>query len=93
MLQKFDSVECDPNPDLTSEKKRLKLAEFIKPDSIETTPPNHGSIFIIGPNNAAIHSEPPIHSERLFISVVQGTSEQIEDLRTRWQAKKTTYSL
>lgn len=49
---------------------------------------NSGIIFIVGDeNSAAIHSEPPIHSDRLFVSVMPGTKEQIQELYDNWHTK------
>lgn len=49
---------------------------------------NSGIIFIVGDeNSAAIHSEPPIHSDRLFVSVLPGTKQQIQELYDNWRAQ------
>lgn len=48
--------------------------------SIEQGSINYGSIFVLGDkNSAAIHSEPHVDSDRLFISVVAGTKDQIQE--------------
>jgi hypothetical protein len=48
----------------------------------------YGVLFITGDNNiAAIHSEPPIKEQRLFISIVFGSQEQINNLDLRWNSK------
>lgn len=46
-----------------------------------------GSIFLVGSNFAAVHSEPPIHEPRLFLSIVLGTKEQIKQLENRINRK------
>ncbi|MBA2653296.1 MAG: hypothetical protein H0U73_13690 [Tatlockia sp.] len=48
--------------------------------TVEEGQVNYGNIFIIGDkDSAAIHSEPHIDSDRLFISVVTGSKEQIHE--------------
>jgi len=42
-----------------------------------------GAVFIVGSNNAAVHSEPPIKEERLFISILPGSKTQIKE----WESK------
>jgi hypothetical protein len=49
-------------------------------------------IYIVGAEYAAIHSEPPIHEDRLFMSLVPGSAAQIAELRFQWNAKETPYS-
>lgn len=41
-----------------------------------------GAIYRVGDANAKIHSEPPTHEARIFMSVVPGTREEIRE----WQA-------
>lgn len=47
--------------------------------------PGQGAVFIVGSDNGAIHSEPQITEGRLFISVVPGSAEQIEELKKLWK--------
>lgn len=55
-------------------QKRIAIAEY-----------GFGCFFRVGdPLHAAVHSEPPIQQERLFLSMVCGSAEQIADLKTRW---------
>ena len=50
-----------------------------------------GTIFAVGSaERAAIHSEPMIDSERLFLSLVPGSREQISELHERWGAPLQT---
>ena len=44
---------------------------------------NAGAIFIGGPGFAALHSEPPIHQSRLFLSVVPCKQAQLAELKAR----------
>jgi len=71
------------------QKTRLKLAELLADLSIEQAPTAQGMLFIVGDkNSAAIHSEPPIKEDRLFISIVPGSREQIQELYDRWHPVK-----
>ena len=63
---------------------RIKLAELVTGYHVHTAPANTGTIFVTGGRNrGAIHSEPPMHENRLFMSVVPGTPEQIQEWYTR----------
>lgn len=75
-----------------STEQRLKIAQLVNPSDNSTGAEGQGSIFISGTERAAVHSEPPIHAPRVFVSIVPGTAAQIEELRTRWERPVTTYS-
>lgn len=45
--------------------------------------PYQGAVFVVGESNAAIHSEPPISDNRLFLSILPGSKSQIEELKLR----------
>ena len=49
-------------------------------------------LYITGADYAAIHSEPPIHEDRYFMSIVPGTVAQIANLRARWNVRDSTYA-
>lgn len=51
---------------------------------IATAKPYQGAVFVVGGNNSAIHSEPPISENRLFLSILPGSKSQIDELRLRW---------
>lgn len=70
-----------------TEETRQQRARLLAPHSPSSPFVwGQGSIFIVGsPTNAAIHSEPPIKEERLFMSVLPGTKSQIGDLYKRWK--------
>lgn len=48
--------------------------------------PHQGVVFIVGSDHAAVHSEPPIKEERLFLSVLPGTKEQIKE----WESSQSS---
>lgn len=63
---------------------RLQLADnqedidiLMKSVPISTAKPYEGTIFIVGAEYAAIHSEPNINEPRLFLSVLPGNAAQI----------------
>lgn len=58
----------------------------------ETVKPGEGAFFVVGSPRGAVHSEPPTHEQRLFLSVVPGSKDQIEELRRDWKRKPTTYT-
>jgi len=76
--------------DDTPEQRRI-LAALVEDHFVTSAARGQGSVFVVGPDHAAIHSEPPIHTARLFFSVMPGTSAQIEELRRDWEAPITTY--
>jgi hypothetical protein len=52
-------------------------------EAISIAQPYQGAVFIVGSHNAAVHSEPPIKEERLFISILPGSRTQIKE----WESK------
>lgn len=69
---------------------REQRAALIESSRTETTPAGCGTVFIVGSEHATVHSEPPIRSERIFISVLPGSREQIENLRQNWNRNNKT---
>jgi hypothetical protein len=65
---------------------RTETAELMtQHGNIHPTLKNQGVIFTVGDmKRAAIHSEPPITEQRLFLSIVPGSHEQIASLAKRW---------
>lgn len=72
---------------------RQALAQLVDPTQTQSIVPGQGVIFTVGSEErAAVHSEPPIPGERLFMSLLPGTREQIAELRKNWNAPQTTYT-
>lgn len=88
----FDELCNALSSDQLKVENRRKIAELVDSGLTQTAKEDEGSIFVVGSNRAAIHSEPPIHSERIFLSIVPGTKEQIEELRSNWKRSITSYS-
>ena len=82
LYKKFDVKNFDYQKDIENRKEietQLKKYETIQPDI------NQFTVFVVGlSNRAAIHSEPEIHTDRFFYSIVSGSKEEIKDLATRW---------
>jgi hypothetical protein len=67
---------------------KVKLAALLAQYTPSQVPADSGIIFITGDRDrkrAAIHSEPPMHENRLFMSIVPGSFQQIEQWRARSQ--------
>lgn len=64
---------------------RLFLSELVDLSMAESPKRGEGVFFIVADDNlAAIHSEPQIHENRLFFSVLIGDKAEIEELYLRW---------
>lgn len=64
-----------------NEYNRQALADLLgfSPEAISIARPTQGVVFIVGSDIAAVHSEPPIHEERLFLSILPGSKAQIKE--------------
>jgi hypothetical protein len=63
-----------------------RLTSLVDPTQVQATPAGKGLLFVVGdPFRSAIHSEPIIQADRLFVSIVPGSHVQIQQLRERWQ--------
>lgn len=67
---------------------RTELAKIVSASGgSETAGEMQGTIFVVGDcDRAAIHSEPAMQSERLFLSILPGSRAQIRELQERWSA-------
>ena len=67
-------------------KYRLIIAAKLANEKIVKLKNTQGVIFFAGnPNDiAALHSEPPIDTPRLFISILPSTETNIKELKQRW---------
>lgn len=68
-----------------NEYNRQALAEMLSTakEAISIGQPYQGAVFIVGSNHAAVHSEPPIKEERLFLSILPGSKKQIKEWETQ----------
>jgi hypothetical protein len=65
---------------------RAELARIVDAGGlVETSGEMQGTILRVGDRErAAVHSEPPISSQRLLLSIVSGSREQVRELQGRW---------
>ncbi|MGE0753913.1 MAG: hypothetical protein AB7L92_01990 [Alphaproteobacteria bacterium] len=63
---------------------RAQREAMIDPSQTKSTPQGKGTWMIAGPEHSSVHSEPPIHEDRIFVSVLPGSKGQIECLRQNW---------
>lgn len=66
------------------EAVRQTLAMEFANEEVES--PEHGEVafFRLGDEEGAVHSEPPCHTDRIFINVVPGTEDELKALMGRW---------
>lgn len=81
MREKFNSLQFNP-------ENRETISKMLDTSKAVSVALGHGAIFIVGTPYAAVHSEPPIHEERLFLSIVPGNKAEIEELYNNWHPKK-----
>lgn len=70
--------------ELEENQERAKLAEMLDLSQVSTAEPGQGTAFIVGAESSAVHSEPQIVGQRLFLSIVPGSQVQIDELDKRW---------
>ena len=61
-----------------NDKYRTKFAEDLQPFETNQITNDEGLIFFAGDENSAIHSEPKMDKQRMFISILPTTKEEIE---------------
>lgn len=64
---------------------RKKLTETVK--GIKTCEKNQAVAYLVGDENAVIHSEPKMNVPRIFISILSGSKEQIGEWKNRCNKK------
>ncbi len=69
---------------LEEQQNRAGLADLLDPSLAQTSGFGQGSVFIVGAKFAAVHSEPVIRGQRLFLSVLPGSRAEIKELDQRW---------
>jgi hypothetical protein len=63
---------------------RKLLMDIIDASKIISAEFGQGAVFKVGDDYPAVHSEPPIHEERLFISILPGSKVKIQELYEKW---------
>lgn len=67
---------------------RMALAKMLDMSNAVSAKLNYATIFIVGADYAAIHSEPLTHEDRFFLSILPGSKEQILELYNVWHPVK-----
>lgn len=57
-------------------ENRIAQAKILDASQIISSSLNQGALFLVG-DNGALHSEPPINEERLFLSILPASKEEI----------------
>lgn len=66
--------------------KREYVAKSLKTEKIISPLQGQGAFFVVGNAlSAAVHSEPDITSDRIFLAIVAGTEQQIQELKKRFK--------
>ena len=68
---------------------RLERNKIVKNESIIKVKTLINGVITMSNNSnlATIHSEPPIHEDRIFISILPMTIDEIDQLKLRWNSK------
>lgn len=70
---------------------RKFLSEFLDLSRAESPKRGEGLFFIVANDAiAAAHSEPPMHDNRLFFSILVGDKSEIEELYLRWHPQASS---
>ena len=67
-----------------SDIARALSVHLVGTSGISQTPDGYGTLIVAGEGIKAVHSEPDITEDRVFISVLPGTKAQIRGLQERW---------
>ncbi|KAF2269405.1 hypothetical protein CC78DRAFT_529196 [Lojkania enalia] len=68
----------------TVEAIRQTLAQQLVSDETESPTFGEAAFFRLGDVEGAVHSEPPCHTDRIFINVVPGSEDELRALMARW---------
>ena len=64
---------------------RMNIAEFLQDLDVEFANAGQAAIFIMGDEKTgAIHSEPVMDKDRIFMSIIPGNHQQIQELYHNW---------
>ncbi len=79
----FYALQRKGNEQNEYNRQALTLMLNAAKEAISIGQPYQGAVFIVGSNHAAVHSEPPIKEERLFLSILPGSKKQIKEWETQ----------
>ena len=77
-----DDPEAFGKEDIRIRKELDSVIKEIKPSK-----EGEAVYYLVGHENAKIHSEPKIDKPRIFMSVVVGSNDQVSELKERWEKK------
>lgn len=69
---------------LLDNQNRNSLARLLDRSKAISAKFGQATIYVVGAEHAAVHSEPPIHEGRIFLSILPGSKTQIQELYERW---------
>lgn len=89
MKESSNNYELNHDNSEMFEKEDIRIRKEIDSVIREIKPSRDGEAvyYLVGDENAKIHSEPKIDSPRIFMSVVAGSSDQVSELKERWEKK------
>lgn len=77
---KYKELEKYEEDDIEIRKKFMSAVKETDPISKD-----QATMYLVGGEDAKVHSEPPIDAPRIFMSVVPGSREQIEKFKERYE--------
>lgn len=66
------------------EAVRQTLAKSFEHEVVESPEYGEAAFFRLGDEEGAVHSEPPCHTDRIFVNVVPGSEDELRGLMGRW---------
>jgi hypothetical protein len=92
------SIQTDEKGEIDKDKmivlannQKMFLNNIFNKSMAITADSGQGTIFLAG-DNGAIHSEPDIASQSLFVSILPGSRVQIEELADRWNITMKSFT-
>lgn len=86
------SADVRGTPGIDEAAARKKIAAFVEGVPTVKAAPGQGTIFYTDGEQATVHSEPPITSARLFVSIAPGNKDQIVALKRMQDYWKNKFS-
>lgn len=91
MIKSSKNYELNHNEAEVFEREDMRIRRELSSIIREAEPLKEGeaAYYLVGHENAKIHSEPIIDTPRIFMSVVPGSINQVGELKERWNKKIT----
>lgn len=86
----LESMSSEGTVDHDDINHRIRIAQLIDIAKIDSPTPPAGTIFIAGAEHAAVHSEPPFDSDRIFLSIFPCSFKQAEAMKRDDEVEITT---